>query len=72
MHDHVVLGLMRNLAQPLDRPDYADAVDRYLRQFATRGTRTATGLFLWASTPTSASTATSLATATRNWTRPAP
>ncbi len=47
IHDEATLKTLYALAEALDRPDYADAADTYLRRFATHCTDTATGLFPW-------------------------
>ena len=47
IHDESTLRTMYALADALDRPDFAEAADAYLRRFATHCTNTATGLFPW-------------------------
>jgi hypothetical protein len=47
LHDAPALKALYGLADPLDRPDYAGAADRYLETFATECTDTPTGLFPW-------------------------
>jgi hypothetical protein len=47
MHDEATLKTLYALSVALDRPDYGDAADAYLRRFATHCTDTATGLFPW-------------------------
>ena len=47
IHDQAVLKTMYALAEALDRPDYAQAADRYLQRFATHCTDTITGIFPW-------------------------
>ena len=47
MHDHTLLKTMYGLSEALNRPDYAEAADAYLRRFATHCTDTVTGLFPW-------------------------
>lgn len=46
MHDEAALKTMYALSK-IDRPDYADAGDRYLSYFAKHCTDTVTGLFPW-------------------------
>ena len=47
IHDQAALKTMYALAEALDRPDYAQAADRYLQRFATHCTDTTTGIFPW-------------------------
>ena len=47
IHDQAALKTMYALAEALDRPDYAQAADRYLQRFATHCTNTITGIFPW-------------------------
>ncbi len=47
IHDEATLKTLYALATVCNRPDYAEAADRYLRRFATHCTETATGLFPW-------------------------
>lgn len=47
IHDTPVLEVMYTLADIDDRPEYAEAADRYLERFATHCTGTATGLIPW-------------------------
>ena len=47
IHDEAALKTMYGLSAALDRPQYAEGADRYLRRFAADCTSTATGLFPW-------------------------
>ena len=45
MHDEPLLVTMNTLAESQSKPEYTEAVDRYLKHFAQNCTNTATGLF---------------------------
>ena len=47
IHDQTVLHTMYGLSSALDRREFAEAADRYLKRFATHCTDTVTGLFPW-------------------------
>jgi len=47
IHDEAVLMTMYALSKALNRNDYAEAADRYLKRFATHCTNTVTGVFPW-------------------------
>jgi hypothetical protein len=47
IHDEATLRTLYGLGAALDRPDYVEAADAYLRRFATHCTDTPTGLFPW-------------------------
>ena len=47
IHDEAALMTMYALASALNRPQYAEAADKYLKRFATHCTDTPTGLFPW-------------------------
>jgi hypothetical protein len=47
IHDEAELKTLYALSQALDRPDYAQAADRYVHSFATDCTATPSGLFPW-------------------------
>lgn len=47
IHDEPTLATLYALAVALDRPQYAQAADAYLKRFATHCTNTETGLFPW-------------------------
>ena len=47
IHDEITLLAMYGLGAALNRSDYAEAADRYLKSFATHCTDTVTGLFPW-------------------------
>ena len=47
IHDEPLLATMNVLAETESKPEYAEAVDRYLEHFARNCTDTATGLFPW-------------------------
>ena len=47
VHDEPLLATMNALAETESKPEYAEAVDRYLKHFAQNCTDTTTGLFPW-------------------------
>ena len=47
IHDEPLLGTMNVLAETESKPEYVEAVDRYLAHFAQNCTNTTTGLFPW-------------------------
>jgi len=47
IHDEPLLATMNALAESQSKPEYSEAVDRYLKHFAENCTHTATGLFPW-------------------------
>ena len=47
IHDEPLLATMNALAETQSKPEYTEAVDRYLAHFAQHCTHTATGLFPW-------------------------
>ena len=47
IHDEAALKTMYALSGALDRPDYREAADRYLKRFATHCTETETGILPW-------------------------
>ena len=47
IHDEPLLATMNALAETESKPEYAEAVDRYLEHFAQNCTDTTTGLFPW-------------------------
>ena len=47
IHDEPLLATMNVLAETESKPEYAEAVDRYLEHFSRNCTHTATGLFPW-------------------------
>ena len=47
IHDEALLATLAALGVALGRPEYGEAVDRYLRSWATHCTDTVTGLFPW-------------------------
>ena len=47
IHDEPLLATMNTLAENQSKPEYAEAVDRYLEHFAQNCTQTTTGLFPW-------------------------
>ena len=47
IHDEPLLATMNALAGNQSKPEYIEAVDRYLEHFAQNCTNTATGLFPW-------------------------
>jgi hypothetical protein len=47
IHDEAALKTLYALAEALERPEYAQAADRYLRYFANNCTATPSGLFPW-------------------------
>ena len=47
IHDEPLLGTMNALAETESKPEYVEAVDRYLAHFAQNCTNTVTGLFPW-------------------------
>ena len=47
IHDEPLLATMNALAENQSKPEYIEAVDRYLEHFAQNCTHTATGLFPW-------------------------
>ena len=47
MHDHPALKAMFALSRALERDDYGEAAERYLKRFASHCTDTPTGLFPW-------------------------
>ena len=47
IHDEPFLATMNALAESHSKPEYIEAVDRYLEHFAQNCTNTATGLFPW-------------------------
>ena len=50
IHDEPLLATMNALAETESRPEYIEAVDRYLAHFAQNCTHTTTGLFLGGNT----------------------
>ena len=47
IHDEPLLATMNVLAESQSKPEYIEAVDRYLEHFAQNCTNTVTGLFPW-------------------------
>jgi len=47
IHDENLLATMYSLASAINKPEYSQAADRYLKRFATHCTDTVTGLFPW-------------------------
>ena len=47
IHDEPLLATMNALAESQSKPEYVEAVDRYLEHFAQNCTDTVTGLFPW-------------------------
>lgn len=47
VHDQVLLLTLDVLGKELDKPEYCETVDRYLKQFAAKCTKTKSGLFVW-------------------------
>ena len=47
IHDEALLMTMYAISKALNRKDYAEAADLYLKRFATHCTNTVTGLFPW-------------------------
>lgn len=47
IHDEALLMTMYALSKALDRGEYTEAADRYLKRFASHCTDTVTGLFPW-------------------------
>ena len=47
IHDESLLATMNALAETQSKPEYTEAVDRYLEHFAQNCTDTTTGLFPW-------------------------
>ena len=47
IHDEPLLATMNALAETESKPEYVEAVDRYLARFAQNCTNTTTGLFPW-------------------------
>ena len=47
MHDHPALKAMFALSRALEKDDYREAAERYLKRFASHCTDTPTGLFPW-------------------------